>query len=135
MNKVILIGRITKDLEVKLTSNQTKYVNFTIAVDRKFKDADGNRQTDFINCVAWKQTADFISKYFKKGSRIGVSGSIQTRSYDKDGQKVFITEVNVEDAEFVESKADSQPAPSKPVEPSEPADLVSESTGNLPFEL
>lgn len=135
MNKVILIGRITKDLEVKLTSNQTKYVNFTIAVDRKFKDADGNRQSDFINCVAWKQTADFISKYFKKGSRIGVSGSIQTRSYEKDGQKVFITEVNVEDAEFVESKADSQPAPSKPVEPSVPADLVSEAVGNLPFEL
>ena len=104
MNKVILIGRITKDLEVKLTSNQTKYVNFTIAVDRKFKDADGNKQTDFINCVAWKQTADFISKYFKKGSRIGVSGSIQTRSYEKDGQKVFITEVLVDEAEFVESK-------------------------------
>ena len=135
MNKVILIGRITKDLEVKLTSNQTKYVNFTIAVDRKFKDADGNKQTDFINCVAWKQTADFVSKYFKKGSRIGVSGSIQTRSYEKDGQKVFITEVIVDDAEFVESKAESQPAPSKPVEPSKPADTVSESVGNLPFEL
>lgn len=138
MNKVILIGRITKNLEVKLTSNQTKYINFTVAVDRKFKDADGNRQSDFINCIAWKQTADFISKYFKKGSRIGVTGSIQTRNYEKDGQKVFVTEVLVDEVEFVEStkaeaKEEHRPAPEAKNEPIEEEDL--NMAAGLPFEL
>ena len=105
MNKVLLVGRITKDPEVKLTSNQTAYCNFTIAVDRKFKDQNGERQSDFINCVAWRQTANFIGKYFHKGSRIGLCGSLQTRSYEnQNGQKVFVTEVVVDDAEFVDSK-------------------------------
>lgn len=110
MNKVELIGRLTKDPEVKLTTNQTAYCNFTVAVDRRFKDKDGQRQSDFINCVAWKQTADFINKYFHKGSRIGLCGSIQTRSYEKDGQKVFITEVLVDEVEFVESKTEAKEA-------------------------
>ena len=104
MNKVELVGRLTKDPEVKLTSNQTQFCNFTIAVDRRFKDANGQRQADFINCVAWRQTAVFIQKYFHKGNRIGLVGSIQTRSYDdQSGQKKFITEVVVDEAEFVES--------------------------------
>ena len=105
MNKVELVGRLTKDPEVKLTSNQTQFCNFTIAVDRRFKDQNGQRQADFINCVAWRQTAVFIQKYFHKGNRIGLVGSIQTRSYDdqQSGQKRFITEVVVDEAEFVES--------------------------------
>jgi single-strand DNA-binding protein len=104
MNKVELVGRLTKDPEVKLTSNQTQFCNFTIAVDRRFKDANGQRQADFINCVAWRQTAVFIQKYFRKGNRIGLVGSIQTRSYDDNsGQKKFITEVVIDEAEFVES--------------------------------
>ena len=105
MNKVELVGRLTKDPEVKLTSNQTQFCNFTVAVDRRFKDANGQRQADFINCVAWRQTAVFIQKYFHKGNRIGLVGSIQTRSYDdqQSGQKRFITEVVVDEAEFVES--------------------------------
>ena len=104
MNKVELVGRLTKDPEVKLTSNQTQFCNFTIAVDRRFKDANGQRQADFINCVAWHQTAVFIQKYFRKVNRIGLVGSIQTRSYDdQNGQKKFITEVVVDEAEFVES--------------------------------
>ncbi len=104
MNKVILVGRITKDPEAKLTTNQTQYCNFTVAVDRRFKDADGNRQADFISCVAWQKTAAFVQKYFRKGNKIGLVGSIQTRSYvDKNGQNRFITEVVVDEAEFVES--------------------------------
>ena len=104
MNKVELVGRLTKDPEVKLTSNQTQFCNFTIAVDRRFKDQNGQRQADFINCVAWRQTAVFIQKYFHKGNRIGLVGSIQTRSYDdQNGQKRFITEVVIDEAEFVES--------------------------------
>ena len=104
MNKVELVGRLTKDPEVKLTSNQTQFCNFTVAVDRRFKDANGQRQADFISCVAWRQTASFIQKYFRKGSRIGLVGSIQTRTYDdQNGQKRYITEVVVDEAEFVES--------------------------------
>ena len=104
MNKVELVGRLTKDPEVKVTSNQTQFCNFTIAVDRRFKDQNGQRQADFINCVAWRQTAVFIQKYFHKGNRIGLVGSIQTRSYDdQNGQKRFITEVVIDEAEFVES--------------------------------
>ena len=104
MNKVILIGRLTKDPEVKNTASQVTVCRFSVAVDRRFKDQNGQRQTDFINCVAWRQTANFISSYFHKGSRIAVVGSIQTRNYDdNNGQKHYVTEVVVDEAEFVES--------------------------------
>ena len=104
MNKWCGIGRLTKEPDVKNTSNQVTVCTFTVAVDRKFKDSNGQRQADFINCVAWRQTATFISQYFHKGSRIGLTGSIQTRTYeDKNGDKKFITEVVVDEAEFVES--------------------------------
>lgn len=104
MNKVILVGRLTKDPEVKNTSQNVPFCNFTIAVDRRFKDQSGQRQADFINCVAWRQTATFINSYFHKGSKIGIVGSIQSRSYeDQSGQRRYVTEVLVEDAEFVES--------------------------------
>ncbi len=132
MNKVQLVGRLTKDPEMKLTSNQTQYCNFTIAVDRRFKDANGQRQTDFINCVAWRQTAVFIQKYFGKGSRIGIAGSIQTRQYDdQDGQKHFITEVLAEEAEFVDSASKSDAT--QPAEPQ--AQAEAEPTGSLPFDI
>ena len=103
MNKCELVGRLTKEPELKATQNDVAYCNFTLAVDRRFKDANGQKQADFINCIAWKQTAHFIKKYFHKGNRIGICGSIQTRTYEKDGQKVFITEVLAEEAEFVEN--------------------------------
>lgn len=141
MNKVTLIGRLTKDPEIKLTSNQTQFCNFTIAVDRRFKDSNGQRQADFINCVAWKQTAVFIQKYFKKGNRIGISGSIQTRSYDKDGQKVFITEVLAEEAEFVEAQQqatqpENQPEPEAQQEPQQQdPEPEQEPRQELPFEI
>ena len=133
MNKWCGVGRLTKDIEIKLTANQTQYCQFTVAVDRRFKDANGQRQADFINCIAWKQTAAFIQKYFKKGSRIGLVGSIQTRSYDdQNGQKHFITEVVIDEAEFVESNANSaepQPNPGTTVDPN-----TGEPEG-LPFEI
>ena len=129
MNKVMLIGRLTGDPELKQTSSQTSFCNFTVAVDRKFKDANGNKQTDFIPCTAWSKTAEFISKYFHKGNRIAVSGSLQIRSYeDSNGNKRTASEVVIEDAEFVESKseASSKPAP-------QPAD--DGGAGKLPFEI
>lgn len=120
MNKVILSGRLTKDPELKATTNQVQFVNFTLAVDRRFKDANGQRQTDFINCVAWRQTATFINQYFRKGSKIAICGSISTRQYqDNQGQNRYVTEVTVEEAEFCESVAASKP--SEPTgKPSEP---------------
>lgn len=134
MNKVQLVGRLVKDPEVKFTQNQTQFCNFTIAVDRRFKDKDGNRQADFISCVAWKQTAAFIQKYFKKGSRIGIVGSIQTRTFeDQNGQKRYITEVVVEEAEFVESN-NRQEAPEEQQEAPE-ATLSDGMDKELPFEI
>lgn len=108
MNKVILIGRLTKDPEVKSTSSQTALCNFTIAVDRRFKDANGNRQADFINCVAWRQQAELLGRYFHKGSRIALVGNLQSRSYDDNqGQKRYVTEVVVDEIEFVDSASNS----------------------------
>ena len=135
MNKVELIGRLTKDPEIKLTQNQTPFCNFTVAVDRRFKDQSGNRQADFINCVAWKQTAQFLQKYFKKGNRVGICGCIQVRSFDKDGQKVFVTEVLAEEIEFVEANNRSE-APEEHQENQEPvATTESEAKEDLPFEI
>ena len=129
MNKVELVGRLTKDPEIKLTTNQTQFCNFTVAVDRRFKDQNGQRQADFINCVAWRQTAVFIQKYFRKGNRIGLVGSIQTRSYDdQSGQKKFITEVVIDEAEFVESAG----APAGDVYRPEPASPVPTQSFNPP---
>ena len=138
MNKVELVGRLTKDPEVKVTSNQTQFCNFTVAVDRRFKDQNGQRQADFINCVAWRQTAVFIQKYFHKGNRIGLVGSIQTRSYDdQNGQKKFITEVVIDEAEFVESSGATsgdtyrqEPAPTQSFNP--PMDSVAASAPTAP---
>lgn len=140
MNKWCGVGRLTKDPEIKMTSNQTKFCQFTLAVDRRFKDANGQRQADFINCLAWRQTAEFIVKYFKKGNKIGVVGSIQTRSYDdQNGQKRFITEVVVDEAEFVEStnKADDteKKETEAPVEIEPNTGEVMVDAGQLPFEI
>lgn len=138
MNKCELVGRLTKDPELRLTSNQTAYCNFTIAVDRRFKDSNGQRQADFINCVAWKQTATFVQKYFHKGNRIGIVGSIQTRQYeDQQGAKHFVTEVIVDEAEFVESQTQTAPAPQTQAEPTQDNAPAEEApaVGELPFEI
>lgn len=109
MNQTIILGRICKDLELKKTPSQKSVLSFTLAVDRKFKDASGNKKTDFINCVAWEKTADNIEKYFGKGSKILISGEIQTRDYQSsDGKKVFVTEILVSEFDFCESKKDVQ---------------------------
>lgn len=107
MNKFFGIGRLTRDPDMKTTPQQIAVATFTIAIDRKYKDASGNKQADFINIVAWRGTAEFIAKYFRKGSRIVIVGSIQTRTYDdKDGKKVYVTEVVADEIEFAESKQD-----------------------------
>ena len=104
MNKVILSGRIASEIELKTTPSDVNVCSFRLAVQRRFKNAEGNYDADFISCVAWRSIADFISKYFKKGDPIELTGNIQTRNYEKDGQKVYITEVVVDEAGFTQGK-------------------------------
>ena len=109
LNKVVLAGRLTADPELKQTTSGISVVSFTIAVNRKYSKEQ--QQTDFISVIAWRQTAEFISRYFKKGSAICITGAIQTRSWqDQQGQKRYATEVVADEAMFVDSKSDNQPA-------------------------
>ncbi len=112
LNKVILCGRLTADPELKQTQSGIAVVSFTLAVNRRFasKSGDGqqNSQADFINCVAWRSSAEFISRYFKKGNSLCVTGSLQTRTWnDNSGAKRYATEVVVDEAMFVDSKSES----------------------------
>lgn len=109
LNKVILMGRFTRDPELRSTPQGISTCSFSIAVDRNFVRPGEERKADFINCVAWRQTAEFISKYFKKGSMVALEGSIQTRSWDdQDGKKRYATDVVVNQVYFAESKRDPQ---------------------------
>lgn len=109
MNKAILVGRLTKDPELKTTGSGVSVCSFTLAINRRFKNAEGGYDADFINCVAWRQQAEFISKYFSKGRMVGICGSIQTRTYDReDGQRVYVTEVVADEVSFVDSKSQSE---------------------------
>ncbi len=108
MNKVMLMGRLTHDVDLRQTPQGVSVARFSIAVNRRFKDQNGNYPTDFINCVAWRQTGEFISRYFHKGSMIAVVGSIQTRTWEgQDGKKNYATDVVVEEAFFTGSKSES----------------------------
>lgn len=105
MNKVFIIGNLTKDPELTQTTNGTSVCRFTVAVSRKYTNAEGNRETDFLNVVAWRNLADICGKYLRKGSKTAISGNIQTRSYDAaDGTKRYVTEIMAEDVEFVGAK-------------------------------
>ena len=109
MNKVILMGRLTRDPEVRYSSgdNSTAVARFTLAVDRRFRK-EGEAQADFINCVSFGKTAEFAEKYYRQGVKICITGRIQTGSYtNRDGQKIYTTDVVVEEQEFAESKANS----------------------------
>ena len=135
LNKVILGGRITATPELKVTPQGTPVTAFSIAVNRRYRPSEANTQqpqADFINCVAWRQTAEFVSKYFAKGSSICVSGSIQTRNWtDQNGQKRYATEVIVDEAMFVDSKSEST-APATVSAPPEEFIAVS-NEDDLPF--
>ena len=105
LNKVILMGRFTRAPELRSTPQGVSTCSFSLAVDRNFVREGEERKTDFINCIAWRQTAEFISKYFNKGNMIALEGSIQTRSWDDDkGKKHYTTEVIVGQVYFAESK-------------------------------
>ncbi len=138
-NLVVLTGRLTADPELKTTSNGTSVVSFSIAVDRRYRTGE-ERQTDFINIVAWRSSAEFISKYFKKGSLIGIEGSIQTRRYvDKNGNNRTAFEIVANNVQFVESKRDgapsmgSEPATFSNADANDFADLGDAQDDDLPF--
>lgn len=108
MNNWNGIGRLTAQPELRTTASEIEVCSFTLAVDRKFKNANGEKEADFINCVAFRNTAKLISQYVNKGDKLGVSGRIQTRNYENDkGDKVYVTEVIVDDMTFLESKKDA----------------------------
>lgn len=106
MNKVIIMGHFTRDPEIRTTNSGTKVATFSVAVNRRFKNANGDYDADFINCVAWRQSAEFIGKYFSKGRMIAIVGTLQTRKWQDDaGNTRYATEVIVEEAHFCGDKA------------------------------
>lgn len=109
INNLTLVGRLTKDPDLKYTGNGTAVATFTLAVNRNFTSADGTREVDFINCVIWRKPAETLANYARKGTLLGVTGRIQTRSYDnQQGQRVYVTEVVADNFQLLESKkADS----------------------------
>ena len=108
MNNVVLVGRLVRDPEIKNITADKSVTKFTLAVDRRFKNRDGQKQTDFIPIVMWGKTGEIAGQYLKKGSRCGVTGSMETRNYDhKDGYKVYITEVNGQSLELMDNKQDT----------------------------
>lgn len=118
LNKVILMGRICKDLELKYTPNNTPVCAFSLAVDRDRKDANGNKVTDFLDCVAWNKTAEFMRSYMCKGQLIAIVGAIQTRKWtDRNGNNRVSVEIKVDESHFAESKKDKSAPKPEPAEP------------------
>lgn len=108
LNRVVLVGRLTRDPDLRYTPNGVAVANFNIAVNRPFSNQQGEREADFINCVAWRRQAENLANYMKKGSMIGVDGRIQTRNFEgQDGKRVYITEVMAESIQFLETKGSS----------------------------
>ena len=139
MNKVVLIGRLTADPELRYTASNKAYTRFTIAVNRNFKNEDGESEADFISVVAWEKRAETICKYVKKGNRLGIAGKIQTGSYEKeDGSREYLTDVIISELEFLENKSkDDRPAPDYNEPEEDPfadfGDSVELSDDDLPF--
>lgn len=107
MNKIILTGRLTRDAELRYTTSNVAVSNFSLAVNRDFKNQDGEYEVDFINCVAYRKLAETIAEYTRKGDKLGVDGRLQVRTYDNnEGKKVYVTEVVVNGIEFLEAKKD-----------------------------
>ena len=105
INDVVLVGRLTKDVDLRYTLNGTAYASFTVAVDRRYKNQNSERETDFINCVMWNKAAENFANFTRQGSLVGIEGRIQTRSYDnQQGQKVYVTEVLAENFSLLESR-------------------------------
>ncbi|TGB01252.1 single-stranded DNA-binding protein [Halobacillus salinus] len=109
LNRVVLVGRLTKDPDLRYTPNGVAVANFTIAVNRPFSNKQGEQDADFINCVVWRRAAENLANFMSKGSQVGVDGRLQSRSFDnQEGKRVFVTEVVADSVQFLESKGSSQ---------------------------
>ena len=126
MNRVELIGRLTRDPELRFTGNNTANCRFTLAVNRTFQSQSGEQGTDFINIVVWNKQAENVNKFMTKGSLVAVEGRIQTGSYEKDGQRVYTTDVVADSVQFLESKAQSENRMSSDNSDVSPADFVNQ---------
>ncbi|TLQ05448.1 single-stranded DNA-binding protein [Pediococcus stilesii] len=124
INRAVLVGRLTRDPDLKYTSNGTAVISFNMAVRRPFPNADGERETDFINCVMWRKAAENFANFTHKGSLVGIDGRIQTRNYEKDGQRVYITEVVADNFSLLDPKPQSpqnnESAPQSNANPNDP---------------
>ncbi|MBR3117362.1 MAG: single-stranded DNA-binding protein [Bacilli bacterium] len=129
MNRVELIGRITRDPELRYTSSNIATTRFTLAVNRPFQGQNGEQGTDFINIVVWRKQAENVKKFVSKGSLVAVEGRIQTGSYEKDGQRIYTTDVVADSVQFLESKAQSQTRQSSD-DNMTPADFVNQDNGS-----
>ena len=149
INSVVLVGRLTKDVELRKTQSGLSVASFTVACDRRLSQEQRNnneQSADFINCVAWRGSADFLWQYSHKGDTVGVEGRIQTRTYDRDGQRVYVTEVLVNSVNLLHSKqtvqsqeqASYEPQPTQVPKPQQMSDFdylpnVEVSSDDLPF--
>lgn len=130
LNHIVIMGRLTHDPELRRTASSTPVTSFSLAVERDFKNADGTKETDFIDVVAWRGTAEFAAKYFTKGRMVVVDGRLQTRKWtDKDGNKRTATEINADHLYFADSKREDAPEE----KPAQTFEEVMEEDGDLPF--
>lgn len=121
LNNVSLVGRLTKDVDLRYTPSNVAVATFTLAVNRTFKNENGEREADFINCVMWRQQAENLASWAKKGALIGITGRIQTRSYDnQQGQRVYVTEVVAETFQLLESKGQGNQGQQRQAQQQEP---------------
>lgn len=118
MNKICIVGNLTRDPELRATGSGISVCTFTVAVNRRFKDQNGEIKTDFIPVVAWRQQGENCAKYLSKGSRVAVSGAVQVRSYtDRDGGKRYVTEIQADEVEFLSAKREEETRPHRTEEP------------------
>ena len=136
LNNVSLVGRLTKDVDLRYTPSNVAVATFTLAVNRTFKNENGDREADFINCVMWRQQAENLANWAKKGALIGITGRIQTRSYDnQQGQRVYVTEVVAETFQLLESKGQQGNQQGQRGQAQQQAPDFSRNTNANPFDI
>lgn len=133
INSVSLTGRLTSHPEIKFTSTGKTYIRFSLAVNRNFKNGDGEREADFIRCILLGKAGEAFIKFTRKGSLVGISGRLQTQNYEKDGRKVYITEVVVENFALLESKEVTEARENNPIPNTQSNEVIEFSEDDLPF--
>lgn len=133
INNVVLVGRLTHKADLKFTTNGKNYTQFSVAVQRKFKNQSDEYEADFISCTLWGKAAENFTKFTRKGSLVGVEGRLQTRNYEKDGRKIYITEVIGENFSLLESKATTETRDTQAQETTNIPETIEFSEDDLPF--